>query len=115
MKRRVAIVGLGMAVAPHAASLVDLRARVDVAWAYSPSAARRAAFAARFAFRLCDRLETSLEDDSVSAVLIQKRRVMSSSSGFSSSSVTVSGSSAMPHFGHAPGWSWRTSGSMGQT
>ncbi len=52
----------------------------------------------------------------VSATLTQKRRVMSASSGSGpSSSVTVSGSRAMPHFGHAPGRSDITSGSMGQT
>ena len=46
---------------------------------------------------------------------IQKRRVMSVSSGFGPSScVTVSGSSAMPHFGQEPGPFWRTSGCMGQ-
>src|SRR6185436_13257419 len=41
-KRRIALVGLGMAVTPHAKSLVDLAARAEVAAAYSPSAARRA-------------------------------------------------------------------------
>ena len=51
---------------------------------------------------------------SVSASETRKRRVMSSSSGLPSSSrLTVTGSSAMPHFGHAPGPIWRTSGSIG--
>src|SRR5207249_1038923 len=47
---------------------------------------------------------------------IQRRRVISTSSGLASSSkVTVLGSSAMPHIGHDPG-SWRTMlGCMGQT
>jgi predicted dehydrogenase len=66
----VGIVGLGMAVTPHAKSLVDLKGRVQVAYAFSPSAARRAKFAESFAFRQCDRLETILEDRSVDAVLI---------------------------------------------
>ena len=45
----------------------------------------------------------------------QKRRRKSISSGFSPSSrLGISGSSAMPHFGQAPGWSWRTSGCIGQ-
>jgi predicted dehydrogenase len=57
-----------MAVTPHAKSLLDLK--VEVAYAHSPSAARRAQFAARFPFRQCDRLETILEDRSVNAVLI---------------------------------------------
>ena len=68
--KRVALVGLGMAVTPHAKSLLDLHDRVQVAYAYSPSAERRAAFAMRFAFRLCDRLETILDDRSVDAVLL---------------------------------------------
>lgn len=67
---RVALIGLGMAVAPHAKSLADLRERVEVAYAYSPSAERRAKFAAQFPFPLCDRLETILEDRSIGAVLI---------------------------------------------
>jgi predicted dehydrogenase len=68
--KRVALVGLGMAVAPHAKSLSDLRDRVEVAYAYSPSAARRNHFAQRFAFPQCERLETILEDRSVDAVLV---------------------------------------------
>ena len=48
---RIALVGLGMAVAPHARSLVDLAQRVDVAAAFSPTAARRDAFAGGFPFR----------------------------------------------------------------
>src|SRR3954468_15750638 len=54
----------------------------------------------------------------VSASPIQNRRVISRSSGFSSSTAAPnwnSGSSAMPHFGHAPGLSDTTSGSIGQT
>ena len=67
MAIRVALVGLGMAVAPHAKSLADLRQRAEVAYAYSPSAERRAKFAAQFPLPLCDRLETILEDRSVGA------------------------------------------------
>jgi UDP-N-acetyl-2-amino-2-deoxyglucuronate dehydrogenase len=67
---RVGIVGLGMAVTPHAKSLLDLKDRVQVACAFSPSAERRRKFAERFAFSQCDRLETILEDRSVGAVLV---------------------------------------------
>jgi predicted dehydrogenase len=67
---RIGIVGLGMAVTPHAKSLVDLKDRAQVAYAYSPSAQRRKSFAERFAFPLCERLETILEDRSVGAVLV---------------------------------------------
>jgi UDP-N-acetyl-2-amino-2-deoxyglucuronate dehydrogenase len=70
MAFRVALVGLGMAVTPHARSLLDLSDRVEVAYAYSPSEARRKSFAQRFPFPQCDRLETILEDRSVQAVLI---------------------------------------------
>jgi len=66
----LAIVGLGMAVAPHARSLLDLRDRVHVAHAFSPSAERRATFASQYAFPLCDSLDALLEDRSVGAVLV---------------------------------------------
>lgn len=68
--RRVGIIGLGMAVGPHARSLLDLRDRVEVAHAFSPSAERRRAFAERFAFPLADSLDPILSDRSVDAVLI---------------------------------------------
>jgi predicted dehydrogenase len=70
MVTRLAIVGLGMAVTPHAKSLLDLKGRVQVAYAFSPSAERRQKFAERFPFRQCDRIETILQDSSVDAVLI---------------------------------------------
>jgi UDP-N-acetyl-2-amino-2-deoxyglucuronate dehydrogenase len=68
MAFRVGIVGLGMAVAPHAKSLQDLK--VDVAGAFSPSAERRRKFAAQFGFKTCDSLEAILDDRSIGAVLI---------------------------------------------
>jgi UDP-N-acetyl-2-amino-2-deoxyglucuronate dehydrogenase len=67
---KVALIGLGMAVAPHARSLLDLKDRASVAYAYSPSSERREKFARNFEFPLCDRLETILEDRGVDAVLI---------------------------------------------
>jgi UDP-N-acetyl-2-amino-2-deoxyglucuronate dehydrogenase len=66
----VGIVGLGMAVTPHAKSLLDLKDRVRVAYAFSPSLQRRKAFGERFAFPQCDRLETILDDRTVDAVLV---------------------------------------------
>jgi predicted dehydrogenase len=69
-KRRVALIGLGMAVTPHAKSLMDLSDRVEVAWAFSPSEARRRAFAERFPFPIAESLDQVLADDSVEAVLI---------------------------------------------
>jgi len=62
-RRRIALIGLGMAVTPHAKSLIDLGDRVEVAYAFSPNAARRAAFGARFPFPLCERLETIFADE----------------------------------------------------
>jgi UDP-N-acetyl-2-amino-2-deoxyglucuronate dehydrogenase len=69
-KRRIAIIGLGMAVTPHARSLVDLADRVDVAGAFSRSERRRKAFAERFDFELGDDLEQIARDGSVDAVMI---------------------------------------------
>lgn len=69
-RRRLAIIGLGMAVTPHAKSLLDLTDRVDVAHAFSPSEGRRRAFAERFPFPLAGDLETVLSDRSVDAVLV---------------------------------------------
>src|SRR6267143_761112 len=70
MAFKVALVGLGMAVTPHAKSLLDLRDRVQVAYAYSPSAERRTKFKQRFPFPQTARLEDILEDHSVNAVLV---------------------------------------------
>ena len=67
-RRRVALVGLGMAVTPHAKSLADLQDRVEVAWAMSRSEERRAAFAARFPFPTTGDLECIALDRSISAV-----------------------------------------------
>ncbi len=69
-KTRVALIGLGMAVTPHAKSLVDLSDRLEVVHAFSPSAARRRAFGEKFSFPLCARFEDILEDGSVEAALV---------------------------------------------
>lgn len=67
---RVALVGLGMAVRPHAESYRDLAERVELAYAYSPSAERRKAFADDFGFPLAESLEQILADDSIAAVAL---------------------------------------------
>jgi predicted dehydrogenase len=67
-RRRIALVGLGMAVTPHAKSLADLQDRVEVVWAMSRSQERRAAFAARFPFPTTGDLERIADDRSISAV-----------------------------------------------
>ncbi|BBK37101.1 oxidoreductase [Allostella sp. ATCC 35155] len=66
----VALVGLGMAVSPHARALADLRESVVVRHAWSPSAARRAAFHAATGFPVADSLEAVLEDAAVEAVIL---------------------------------------------
>jgi len=70
MKHRIALIGLGMAVTPHAKSLVDLAARAEVVAAVSPSAARRDAFARNFAFPLSGDLDRVIADPSISAVAV---------------------------------------------
>lgn len=67
---RIGIVGLGMAVTPHARGLLDLAGEVEVAYAYSPSERRRAEFGQRFPFPLADSLERILDDRSIAAVLV---------------------------------------------
>jgi predicted dehydrogenase len=67
---RLAVVGLGMAVTPHAKGLLDLEGQIEVLHAHAPSAARRAAFAARFPFPVTDNLDAVLADDRVQAVAV---------------------------------------------
>ena len=69
-KRRIALIGLGMVVPAHAKSLLDLAHRVEVAGAFSATAARREAFARQFPFPTCDRLETIIEDPSIDSVIV---------------------------------------------
>jgi UDP-N-acetyl-2-amino-2-deoxyglucuronate dehydrogenase len=69
-RHRIAVIGLGMAVTPHARSLLDLRERVEVVHAYSRSEQRRRAFAERFDFPITGDLERIARDASVDAVMI---------------------------------------------
>ena len=69
-KTRIAIIGLGMAVTPHAKGLMDLSDTIDVAAAFSPSEARRKAFGEKFSFPLVDSLDAVLNDDSIEAVAV---------------------------------------------
>jgi predicted dehydrogenase len=69
-KRRIALIGLGMAVLPHARSPRDLADRVEVVYAFSRSDHRRNAFAEHFDFPLTDDLEQIAADRSVGAVVI---------------------------------------------
>src|ERR1700704_1948486 len=69
-RHRIALVGLGMAVTPHAKSLLDLQDRAEVVFAVSPTAARREAFAARFPFPTAGSLEPILRDAGIGAVAV---------------------------------------------
>ncbi|MEZ5853920.1 MAG: Gfo/Idh/MocA family oxidoreductase [Hyphomicrobiaceae bacterium] len=70
MKPRIALVGLGMAVAPHAKGLLDLEREglCEVVAAYAPSAERRAAFSATYPFPTTDDLDTLFSDPGITAV-----------------------------------------------
>lgn len=70
MKHRIALIGLGMAVTPHAKSLLDLAGRAEVAAAVSPTAARREGFAAKFPFPVTGDLDAVLADPSITAVAV---------------------------------------------
>ena len=63
-KHRIALIGLGMAVTPHAKSMVDLKDRVEVVHAFSPSGARRKAFG--------EEVSVSARADSLDAILADK-------------------------------------------
>ncbi|CAM3556971.1 Gfo/Idh/MocA family oxidoreductase [Paracoccus nototheniae] len=68
--KTVAIVGLGMALAPHMASLADLRGRAHLAYAVARSPARRAAFDATYGMAATADLDAVLADPAVDAVIL---------------------------------------------
>lgn len=71
MKRLgIAMIGLGMAVKPHALALKDLAAQVDFVGGFSPSAQRRAEFERAYALPTVDALDALLGDVKVDAVII---------------------------------------------
>jgi UDP-N-acetyl-2-amino-2-deoxyglucuronate dehydrogenase len=69
-KHRIAVIGAGMAVTPHARSLIDLAERVDVAGVYSPTETRRAAFAKSFQFPITGDLDRLIADPTTDAALL---------------------------------------------
>ena len=69
-KQRMAIIGLGMAVGPHAKSFVDLKDRVEIATAFSPTEARRTAFAETYKFPVSGDLDAIFADKSIDCVAI---------------------------------------------
>ena len=69
-RHRIAIIGLGMASAPHVRSLRELGERVEVVAAYSPTKARRAAFEAAYGLQTSDDLDAIFADRTIDAVLV---------------------------------------------
>jgi UDP-N-acetyl-2-amino-2-deoxyglucuronate dehydrogenase len=69
-KLKVAMIGLGMAAGHHARSLLDLSDRIECVAAYSPTAARREAFAAQYPIPTSGDLDAIFEDAKIEAVLI---------------------------------------------
>jgi UDP-N-acetyl-2-amino-2-deoxyglucuronate dehydrogenase len=69
-KKRIAVVGLGMASTPHAKSLLDLSDRVEVAACFSPSEARRQAFAERWGLPLVPDAAAIFDDPTIDAVMV---------------------------------------------
>jgi UDP-N-acetyl-2-amino-2-deoxyglucuronate dehydrogenase len=67
---RIVVIGLGMAVKPHAAALRDLAGRVEVAGCWSPSPERRARFAAQYGLPVVDAPDALLADRGVDCALI---------------------------------------------
>jgi len=66
----IGIIGLGMAVKPHALALRDLAAQVDVIGGFSPTPERRRAFERTYGLPTVDSREALLSDPRVDAVLI---------------------------------------------
>ncbi len=69
-RHRIGMIGLGMALKPHALSLKDLADRVEVAAAFAPSRERREEAAKTWGFPIVDSLAGVLGDKSVDTVLI---------------------------------------------
>lgn len=69
-KLRVAIIGLGMAAGHHARALLDLSDEVECLAAYSPTAARRDAFAAQYSIPVVEDLDAIFDSRAIDAILI---------------------------------------------
>jgi len=69
-RRRLAIIGLGMALKPHIRGLEELSDRVEIAACYAPSAERRKAFSAAHGYPVADDLDRVLRDRTIEAAVI---------------------------------------------
>lgn len=66
----VGLVGLGLAVKPHALALRDLAGKVEVIGGFSPSPVRRAEFAATYGLPVVDSFRALCDDSRIDALLI---------------------------------------------
>src|SRR4051812_7141066 len=69
-RRRLGVIGLGMASSPHIQSLLDLSDRAEVAGAFSPTPERRIAFAARYGLPVVETADALFDDPAISALII---------------------------------------------
>ncbi len=69
-KLRTGIIGLGMASEPHALSLIDLQDQIDVVGCFSPTEARRKAFAERFGLPVVESADRIFDDPSIDYVIV---------------------------------------------
>lgn len=69
-KLRMAMIGLGMAAGHHARALLDLADQVECVAAFSPTTARREAFAAEYPIPVVESLDAIFDDPEIDAVLI---------------------------------------------
>jgi predicted dehydrogenase len=67
---RLSVIGLGLAVAPHARSLLDLRERAEVVWAASRSQERADRFFQTYGLPVTTDVASAISDPSVDAVFV---------------------------------------------
>ncbi len=66
----IAIIGLGNAVSPHAAALLELTGRARVVWAAAPNPARTRAAAQAYGFPVTNDIHAAITDPAVDAVMV---------------------------------------------
>jgi predicted dehydrogenase len=69
-RRKIAVIGLGLALTPHARSLVDLEDRVEVAAGFSYEEAHRRAWTEKYGFPATDDLDGLFADKSIDTVMV---------------------------------------------
>lgn len=69
-RRRIGLVGLGMAVNKHVLALRELTNRAEIVAGWSPSLARRSAFAAQYGLATAGSLDAILDDATIGIVFI---------------------------------------------